>query len=114
MQDVKIFLAPRVVMPPLEERLQKYGIPIYDKVVDCDVAIILHGAVTNPLAFKKPILAYWVLDDGKLYSIAFIAFYLPILKEYYDDVIDLTRCKDFDEIGDELAKEVKRLENETD
>ena len=113
MQNVKVFLSRHFKIPRLKDRLNNYNISLYQETMNCDVAIILYGAYANPLAFKKRILAYWLQNDGKVYSLGFYSLYLPVLREYYDDLIDLTKCKDFEEIGDKIAKEVKRLENET-
>lgn len=112
MRDVKVFLV-GMIIPVLKKRLKKHGILIYDKRLDCDVAVVLYGAFSNPLAFRKRILVYWMQNDVHTYTVAFHSLYLPILNEYYDDLIDLTECKSFEEIGDRIAEEVKRLENET-
>lgn len=112
-RDVKVFLG-KIEIVELRKELEEHDIPIYDKKTDCDMAIVLYGAYTNPLIFQNRILAYWVLADNKLYNQAFLSLYLPVLKEYYDELIDLTQCNNYEEMAHIIAKEVKRLQNETD
>ena len=115
MHSVRVFLTHHYDIPKLEERLSKHGIPLHREKADCDVAFVLHGGFTNPLIFDgKRVLAFFLKNDNHLWNTCFVSLYMPILKHYYDEFIDLGGAKTFSEMADKIAVEVKRLENATD
>ena len=116
MRNVKVFMAPNYLLPGFEERLsKKYNIAVHRKQEDCDVSLIMHGSLVNPLVFKtKRVLLLFFLKDDQLWKWAFSTLYGPVVKHYYDEIVNLTHCTTEDELADRTAEEVKRLENETD
>jgi len=115
MHDVKVFLSKRYHIPELEKTLLKHKIELHRKNSECDTAFVLQGAYTNPLIFKgKKVLGYFSDNEKHIWNTSFDAFYKPILEYYYDEFIDLNYFKTFAAMADTIAKEVKRLENETD
>jgi len=121
MRDVKVFLTERSASSKLsielEKALSNYNIPVYHENRDCDTAIALKGDFINPLAFNgKRVLAFYLITDdlATIWDIIFGPLYKPILHHYYDELIDIGGYDTIDKMADRIAKEVKRLENETD
>ena len=107
-------MAPRGEIPPLEEQLAEFHIPVFKVVAECDHAIVLYGAYENPMPFKHSTLAYWMHNDTQFWTLGFHSFYLPVLRHYYDEFLDCTKCKTYDEVAEKVAEYVKKKQNETD
>ena len=110
MRDVKVFMATRMPIKEVEDCLTKKGIGVHGEAKPCDVSVAIYGAHINPLALKgKRVLIYWVQKDKAMWSLAFRSLYLPILKEYYNELNDLSHCSTFTEIGNEIVKHVEQF-----
>ena len=116
MRGVKVFLARQYNIPKFKIRLFEHGIQLHQKESDCDTALVIFGDFTNPLVFKKKkVLAYYRRNnDVGAWYLLFSSLYKPILDHYYDEIIMLPQCSNYVEMADNIAKEVKRLQNETD
>ena len=114
MRNVKVFLASHYDMPSLVKALNQYGIKIYQDKSECDTALVLFGDYVNPMAFKgKKVMAHRVASmNYRVWELTFFSMVMPVLKHYYDEFIDMSKCSTMIDMGNMIANEVKRLENE--
>jgi hypothetical protein len=88
-----------------DEIKKSLGVNVYDVVVPCELAVILGGYFENPNAFKNVLtLCFYKTDeepDGsvsyrtqyetwRLFDKAKYGVWVDILKNYYDEMVDLT------------------------
>jgi len=96
MQSVEVFLNNSSFegWQHLVRALNKKGIELNNEPKQCDVSIVLSGQHINPFALtgRKVLLAYSP-EWGDLFHHMF----LPVLKHYYDEIIDIYR-KSVDDI----------------
>ncbi len=78
---------------PLLDELESIGIETTDKAEDLDLSVVLCGVHENPIVFKgKKVLAFDAENEW-LHPVPYPYgwdLYYHVLKEYYDDFINLT------------------------
>ena len=87
MKDIKIFhsgYTEQTDWVDIVYHLENRGHIVYGTIQPHDIAVILGGYWENPTVFKNPIVFY---KQTKPYIHEFLT---DILKEYYDNMIDLT------------------------
>jgi len=106
--SVKIFKAQRGSdrWLPVIHGLQDKGYEVYAEPQPADHAIILSAQFENPLVFKCPRVA--VVHTGEWVPSPYgYRFYGPIIKEYYDEILDVTDCS-LDETIDLIEEHIKQ------
>lgn len=75
---------------------------VKEKIEDHDVAIVLGGFWENPNVFNNPVVFIMDTSDGHF----LFDFYLKILCEYYDNIVDLT--------GLSMVEAARKINDEVD
>jgi len=93
---------------PVIHGLQDKGYEIYGDPVPVDHAIILGAQLENPLAFKCPRTAVIHVDEWYPPPYGYYRFYGPIVKEYYDEILDVSDCN-LDETINKIEEHIKNV-----
>lgn len=80
------------------ELLAQKGVIVHGKPQEADISVVLSGKFENPCILKgKKVWAYTASE----WTMPGFSSYIPVVKEYYDETINLTDLTD-DQIVDKL------------
>jgi hypothetical protein len=70
-----------------------------------DVSVVLGGRYENPMVIRGRKVLFYKIWDGENERMVFQTVYLPVLKQFYDETVDISRMS-----NKEILRKIKSYE----